>query len=717
MGVVLACSLMGRLRGPIAGLCATLCVVGLLLSVTATYVARTLFNPDMFSDRVADCFSNPHVRKVVADQVTDQILALERDLTPFRPFLLEAVDRAVSSAPFRALVRRAAKKIHPVLITHGEDLSMTVQDVGVIVRKQLALYPQLASKLPPKSQLVLGSTERWPNGRLLMSVLRVGNRLKWHAVGWLAIGLIAGVSGLRLASKKYRYLLTLGMWLSGTALFLAALARFGDFGVAALLRSPTTSELARGLWQVFVGPLAIRMLVLAGIGFVLMAAATSILERINISELAGAAWGRISSRPRYAALAILRGGLLVIAGIVVAFYPKAMILVVAVGGGAILFFLGIQEVFRTMLRFAERDEAKTAAHTKGRHLFLPVAVAAAMVILLAGVALWLARRDTKTVAAPTEIVACNGSPLLCDRPLNKVVFPTTHNSMSSADIPNWLFPEQEGSIPEQLEDGIRGFLIDIHYGEQVGDKVRTLIENEEVARKTYERALGKEGIDAALRIRNRIQGKAEGPPEVYLAHGFCELGCSKFVDVLEQMKDFLVANPNEVVIIAIQDEGVTPADVAACFAKSGLEDLVYRGPVKPPWPTLREMIQSDQRVVVFAEQHSEGVPWYHQAFETFQETPYGFKSPEDFSNKPNRGGTSGSLLLMNNWVETPPSSIPSNAAIVNAYDFLLKRARACRRERRMVPNLIAVDFYRTGDLFKVCRTMNGIPEATGPTVP
>lgn len=708
---------MVSLRGAVAGLCATLCVIGLLFGVTATYVARTIFDPAMFSSRVADSFSNPRVASVVAGQATDQILALERDLTPYRPFLLDAVERAISSAPFRALVRRAARKIHPVLITHGEDLSLTLQDLELIVRNQLAMYPQLASKLPAKSQLVLGSTERWPNGRILMRVLRAGHRMRWHAVGWLSIGLIAGVAGLRLARRRYRYLLSLGVWLSGTALFLAALARFGDIGLAASIRSPVGSDLARGLWAVFVGPLAIRMLILAGIGFVLMAAATSILERVDIAELASKALGRARRRPDHAALAILRGGLLVLAGILVVFYPKAMIQVIAVVCGAALFLLGVQEIFNTVLRATVGEEGKAVAHARGRHLFLPVAVAGGLVILLGGGALWLAHRGSSNVLVPTEMLTCNGYRELCDRPLNRVVFPTTHNSMSAADIPNWMFPNQERSIPEQLEDGIRGFLVDIHYGERVGDRVRTLIENEEVARKKYESALGTEGVEAALRIRDRIVGTAEGGRDVYMAHGFCELGESRFVDVLQEMKDFLVANPHEVVIIMIQDEGVTPADVAACFAESGLEDLVYRGPVKPPWPTLREMIERDERVLVLAEQHSEGVPWYHQAYEVFQETPYGFKTPADFSNKPNRGGRSGSLLLMNHWIETAPAPLPSNAEIVNAYDFLLNRARACRRVRRMVPNLIAVDFYRTGDLFKVCRTLNGISEPAGPAMP
>jgi len=459
------------------------------------------------------------------------------------------------------------------------------------------------------------------------------------------------------------------------------------------------------------------MLVIAGAGFVLIAAATSILEKIDLAEFARAAWGRARIRPQHAATAMLRGGLLLVAGVTVVFYPKVAVQVVTVAMGSALFLVGIQEVLNTTIRLAGTDEAHHPGAARRGGSFLPAAVTGVLVLLLAGGALWLSRRGEPTEVGPAAILACNGSPLLCDRPLNEVVFPATHNSMSAADIPAWMFPNQERSIRPQLEDGIRGFLLDVHYGERVGDKVRTIMENEENARKKYEAVLGKEGIDAALRIRDRMVGKAEGAPEVYMGHGFCELGSTRFVDALTEMKDFLVENPNEVVIIIIQDEGVTPADVAKCFAESGLEDLVYRGPVTPPWPTLREMVERDERVLVFAENNSAGVPWYHQAFETIQETPYGFHKPEEFSNKPNRGGTSGSLLMMNHWIETAPSSLPSNAAIVNAYDLLLKRARACRRERGMAPNLIAVDFYRTGDLFKVVRKMNGIPEALGPAAP
>ncbi|HET9235041.1 MAG TPA: hypothetical protein VFP10_12945, partial [Candidatus Eisenbacteria bacterium] len=95
-----------------------------------------------------------------------------------------------------------------------------------------------------------------------------------------------------------------------------------------------------------------------------------------------------------------------------------------------------------------------------------------------------------------------------------------------------------------------------------------------------------------------------------------------------------------------------------------------------------------------------------------QETPYTFHTPEEFTCQPNRGGTTGSLFQINHWIETTPRPMPSNAAIVNSYDFLLDRMRRCQKERGKLPNIIAVDFYGTGDLMRVVDTMNGLEKPT-----
>jgi hypothetical protein len=96
------------------------------------------------------------------------------------------------------------------------------------------------------------------------------------------------------------------------------------------------------------------------------------------------------------------------------------------------------------------------------------------------------------------------------------------------------------------------------------------------------------------------------------------------------------------------------------------------------------------------------------AFATIAETPYKFHAPGDFSCRRNRGGETGALFQINHWIETTPAPRPSNAAVVNAYDVLLSRARTCQRERGHLPNLIAVDFAGVGDLLRVANTLNGL---------
>ncbi len=624
-----------------------------------------------------------------------------------------ALEYIVSSAPFRAIVRRAARKSHATLISQsGENLALTVSDLGVVLRNALSMYPQLTEKIPARAQVVIGAMSDWPAGKRLLRVLEMGRRLRMRAAIWLGAGFLLGATGFLLARHKDRYLLRVGLGLAATALLVGAFARFGGDILYGLPKSHTASELVRGLWPAFVGPLAIRMLVLAGIGLVVVAGVTSQFQKVDLAAIWRAFWHRVDDSPARARWGLLRALLFIAVGMLVAFNPTATMECVFVIAGAVLFFIGVQEVFSIALRIIERMHVRRGVDQEsGRSVVPSAVVVGALVLIVIGVgAVWLARDDGSTVLAATPVDACNMHPELCDRRLNEVAFATTHNSMAAADITDWMFPNQEKGIRTQLEDGIRGFLIDVHYGVPVGGRIKTELEDEQAAMEKYTETLGAEGVAAAMRIRDRLVGEPSGERAIYLGHGFCELGAEPLLQALEDMHAFLIQNPNEVVIMIVQDEGVVPADLAACFAKSGLEDLVYRASVTPPWPTLRELIASDQRVLVFAENRVDSVPWYHLAFETFQETPYSFKDPSEFSNKPNRGGTSGSLLLMNHWIETTPAPKPSNAQIVNAYDFLLKRARACRRERKMMPNLIAVDFYRTGDLLRVVDTMNGIKE-------
>ena len=167
----------------------------------------------------------------------------------------------------------------------------------------------------------------------------------------------------------------------------------------------------------------------------------------------------------------------------------------------------------------------------------------------------------------------------------------------------------------------------------------------------------------------------------------------------------------------VNEDYVSPDDFAAAVESSGLIDYVYDGPLGPPWPTLEEMAADGGQALVMAEKDAGGgaIPWYHPAYERItQETPFSFKKPQELigekaipaSCEPNRGPADASLFLINHWVDTSPSPRPSNAAKVNASGPLLERIQECERIRDLLANLIAVDFYREGDLFAVAEALN-----------
>ena len=193
------------------------------------------------------------------------------------------------------------------------------------------------------------------------------------------------------------------------------------------------------------------------------------------------------------------------------------------------------------------------------------------------------------------------------------------------------------------------------------------------------------------------------------------------VDAFRTYRDFLAANPDEVLVIVIEDY-VAPDDIEDAVKTSGLIDYVYDGPVGSPWPTLQEMIDLGGRALIMAENDAgEGsIPWYHEVYEELvQETPFRFKNPEALTDRkqipescePNRGTKDATLFLLNHWVDTSPAPKPSNAKIVNAEDALLRRIHRCERLRGLAAGLVAVDFYREGDLFDVVDQLNA--ERTG----
>jgi hypothetical protein len=298
---------------------------------------------------------------------------------------------------------------------------------------------------------------------------------------------------------------------------------------------------------------------------------------------------------------------------------------------------------------------------------------------------------TLAVATPAgAALSCNGSTALCSRPFNHVVLPATHNSMSAAAL-GFQIPNQPVGIPDQLKAGIRGFLIDTHFGRRMAD--------------------GSVATDDDGKGTKGVRG-------LYLCHVVCEIGATPLVPVLRSMRSFLRRHPGNVLLLDVEDY-VPPKDFVAAMKRSGLAKYAYRGKTGPQWPTLRTMIRRHQQVVVLAEHRAGGAPWLHLDYAGIvQETAYTWDpatlitDPANWpsSCRPNRGGTIGSLFLMNHWSPPTPRPQPDPVADaqVNATDVLVGRARACQTLRGLLPTIVAVDQFRTGGLFAAVKQLNGL---------
>ncbi len=705
----------GRIRHLSAIVSGVLGILLILAAVLLGYARRSLFDERAFAARVAESFEDPRVANFAAEQIADGIIAAKPDLVGLRPILVGTSRGVVASAPFRAAVKRAARTLHHAITTGtAEDIVLTVKDVGALLESAVANQPGIAGKLPRGLTAAVGTLKSLPGGDRAEWIVRVANRMRAATLVFLLLGIALCFACGWLARDRRRAIVRLGTALMLVAVALGVVARFGGDALQLLARNQENAPALAGLGGAFLGGLMVWAMVVGFSGLILAAASASLLDRVPLAALAQRTRAWWFGPQPLMRLRLLRGLLGAVIGALLLFWTLPTLTIVGWLGGLVIAFAGIREAFAAGLHLLPHFEPKTQEERvarRGTAGSMAIFAVATVTVAILGTAVWAFVRSHDDADAPVVVTAFNGLPELGDRRLDEVVFATAHNAMGSPDTPGWMFPNQSAGIRSQLEDGIRGFLIDATYGAKAGNYVKTELDSSPDAMAKYEAAVGAEGMAAALKIRDRMAGVEAGTRDIYMCHGFCELGALRLVPVLAQVRDFLVANPGEVLVFVIQDEGVPPPEIARCFEESGLIDFVYRGPAQPPWPTLREMVDSDQRVLVMTEHESEGVDWIHSAVEVMQETPYTFHHRSQFSNVPNRGGTAGSLLLMNHWIETTPMPKPSNADTVNAHDFLMARIKALQKERGKLPNLVAVDFYREGDLVAVVHELNaGTPD-------
>jgi hypothetical protein len=700
----------GRTTASIA--LAVLGAVLLLVGVIALYARSQIIDEDAFADRAAAALEDDGVRELVSQQIVVQLIErASTDVIAARPLVESVVDAVLDTEPFQRIFREAALHADRVLFVRERDnVTFDLSDAVKVVRFGLqSVSPDLAEQLPQKVDVALLALKKREFAR---QTLVVADNVRWLGIVLPLVALAGLIASVVVAPDRRVGVLRVaaGVAIVGAILAVALLILRERTLAGVYGDDQTTDAQVRaaigGLLDAFFGDLFGWALVL-GFGGALVAGAAAVLD----PERAGSpyAWvrRRFIDRPQTGRGRALRGAAAILLGILVVLEPTLALEIVAVLGGAWLIFFGTGEVLLQL----QRPGTAAAEGAPARRRTLATAGIVAAAVVAGGVIALLtltsgAERPQAAAASPPG--GCNGSRALCRLPLNRAVFAGTHNSFSAADSPGWFISNQPHTITRQLEDGIRLLLIDPHWGVDAGNgHVRTDFEAEGRERNKVAKALPPETLAAAERLAGRLGLGEEGggEPEVYLCHTVCELGATKMVDALGEVRGFLDRNPGEVVILFIEPY-VDPKTLAGVFEQADLSDELVTLDRDVPLPTLGELVASDQRVVVFTERDADGdPPWYLDGFSFIQDTPLGAKKVDELSCARNRGTADSPFLMLNQWADVFPPRAGANPPFQTRRE-ILDRAHQCARRRGLPVDLIAVDHYDQGDLIPTVAELN-----------
>ena len=260
---------------------------------------------------------------------------------------------------------------------------------------------------------------------------------------------------------------------------------------------------------------------------------------------------------------------------------------------------------------------------------------------------------------------CNGYEDLCLKRYNEVAYLTTHNAYNSKEE-GFKLPNQEWNISTQLQHGVRALMFDVY----------------------------------------------EESDELVVYHGYKMLGTRPFIEVLNEIREFMDENPKEVVTIILECY-VNSNQIAADLETSGLTKYLYTKSSNEDWKTLGEMISDNTRLVVLSDKSDAqvGQERYHYIWDVAVETHFTNHKLKHFSNQFNRGKENAGakdLVVLNHFLTKTITGVGSIRKSKKANSILVNRITNFQIETGRFPNFITVDFVDIGNAKDAVDILNGV---------
>jgi hypothetical protein len=683
--------------------------VFLFIGAIALYAREEIIDQNAFADRAVTALDDDGVRHLVSRELVANVIDRgSTDLVSARPLLESVVDATIQTAAFRKIFRQAAYQTNRVFFVRDRKNALfDLGDAAQVVRFGLqSVSPQLAKQIPRDLNARLLTIKR---SEFAGQTLSIADHLRIVGILLPTLALLSFVGAVAVAPDRRVGVLLCGVAVGAAGALIAialiiikARTLAGVHGQDELTNREVRDGVS-GVFDAYLGDLVTWSLLTALVGLVVAGAAAA-LQPEDVESPIVMFRRRLFAQPRTWWGRTLHGSAALALGIAVVLNPWVALQVTAIALGAYLVFFGASELL-VLLQRSGQSIAEGEA-TRRRALVVAGGAATVLVAALVAVILLITSGGGEQSQAATGTDRCNGSRALCALPLNQVVFAGTHNSMSAADSPGWYIANQRRTVSRQLQDGIRLFLIDPHWGVASNGQVRTDFNAEARDRNRVAKSLPPDILRAAERLVGRIGSTStDGPPDVWLCHSVCELGATKMVDVLVTIRQFLQRHRGEVVILFIEPY-VSPQAIAERFDRAGLTRYVTTLSRDKPLPTLGQLVRADKRVIVFTENDADGtVPWYTNGFLFVQDTPLGVTKTSQLSCKRYRGGTDSPLLMLNHWADVFPPKLTANRPFQRK-SFILHRAHKCAKVRGQPVNMIAVDYYDQGALIPAVKELN-----------